>query len=55
MEMPLMNLDGVCMATTATAALGVVDPDTRPTFDQSGSRVLGRYGGGRVVRGGACT
>jgi len=51
METPLMNLDGVCMATTATAALGVVDPDTRLTFYQLGSRVLGRYGGGRVVRG----
>jgi hypothetical protein len=51
METPRMNLDGVCMATTATAALGVVDPDTRLPFHQSSSRVLGRYGGGRVVRG----
>jgi hypothetical protein len=46
-----MNLDGVCMVATATAELGVVDPDTRLTFYQSGSKVLGRYGGGRIARG----
>jgi hypothetical protein len=39
------------MVVSSTAAQGVVSPDTRIRFSQRGSRVLGRYAGGRVVRG----
>lgn len=46
-----MNLDGVTMRVSATAAQGVIDADTRLHFRQKGDRVLGRYGGGSVRRG----
>lgn len=45
------SLDGVVMSVSVTAALGVVSSATRLRFWQVGSRVLGRYGGGRVTRG----
>ena len=46
-----MNLDGVVMHVSSTAEQGVVSSDTRLYFRQKGSRVLGRYSGGAVVRG----
>ena len=46
-----MSIDGLVMYVSATAERGVVDSDTRVHFRQKGSRVLGRYGGGAVVRG----
>lgn len=46
-----LDLDGVVMHVTATAANGVVDRDTRVSFRQRGSRVVGRYSGGKVRRG----
>lgn len=39
------------MRVSATATSGIVDAATRLRFVQKGSRVLGRYGGGRVSRG----
>lgn len=46
-----MNLDGLTMYVSATAARGVVDASTRLHFVQRGSKVLGRYSGGSVERG----
>lgn len=46
-----VNLDGVTMFVSSTGKSGVVDVNTRIAFIQSGSRVLGRYQGGRVRRG----
>ncbi len=45
------DLDNVVMRVTATAANGVVDANTSVSFRQRGSRVVGRYCGGRVRRG----
>jgi hypothetical protein len=45
------DLDGVVMFVSSTANSGVVDASTRIAFRQHGSRVLGRYQGGRVRRG----
>jgi hypothetical protein len=45
------TLEGLEMMVSSTAAQGVVGPETRIRFSQRGSRVLGRYAGGRVVRG----
>jgi hypothetical protein len=39
------------MRVTSTARNGVVGEDTRLHFIQAGSRVIGRYQGGGVVRG----
>lgn len=46
-----VNLDGVVMRVSATARSGVIDSATRLRFRQRGARVLGRYGGGSVLRG----
>jgi len=46
-----MNLDGLVMHVTSTAERGVVGSDTRLYLRQDGSRVVGRYAGGAVVRG----
>lgn len=47
----MLNLDGVTMRVSATAAQGVVDIDTRLHFRQKRERVFGRYSGGSVRRG----
>ena len=46
-----VNLDGLTMFVSSTANNGVVDASTRIAFSQHGSRVLGRYQGGRIRRG----
>jgi hypothetical protein len=46
-----ISLDGVTMAVSVTADEGVVGAGTRIRFVQRGSRVLGRYSGGRILRG----
>jgi hypothetical protein len=46
-----VNLDGVLMYVSSTADSGVVSSGTRLRFMQKGSRVLGRYCGGAVLRG----
>ena len=46
-----MNLDRVVMHVSSTADQGVVGPGTRLRFMQKGSRVMGRYRGGAVLRG----
>jgi hypothetical protein len=46
-----VNLDGLAMSVSSTAEQGVVGTDTRLHLRQWGSRVLGRYSGGRVQRG----
>jgi hypothetical protein len=46
-----MNLDGLTMYVSSTAANGVVDTATRLYFRQSGDRVIARYDGGNVARG----
>lgn len=46
-----MNLDGRVMAVSGTAPNGVVGAGTRLHFSQVGDRVVGRYSGGRIVRG----
>ena len=46
-----MSLDGTSFQVSSTAAVGVVSSDTRLTFVQRGSRVLGRYSGGSIQRG----
>jgi hypothetical protein len=46
-----LTLDGAVMFVSSTADNGVVDASTRIAFSQRGSRVLGRYQGGRVRRG----
>jgi len=46
-----IDLHDVWMTVTSTARNGVVGADTRLHLVQSGSRVLGRYRGGGVVRG----
>jgi hypothetical protein len=46
-----MNLDGLLMYVSSSDDRGVVGADTRLSFVQKGSRVLGRYRGGAVERG----
>ena len=46
-----MKLDGTSFQVTAAAEDGVVSHDTRLTFVQRGSRVVGRYAGGSIRRG----
>jgi len=46
-----MNLDGRVLSVSATASRGVVDSNTLLRLRQQGDRVLGRYGGGSVLRG----
>jgi hypothetical protein len=45
------SLDGLRMFVSSTAEVGVVDQSTRIAFRQDGSRVVGRYQGGRIRRG----
>jgi hypothetical protein len=47
----MINLDGVEMRVTSTAATGVVGAGTRLHFAQRGNRVIARYSGGAVARG----
>ena len=47
----MINLDGVLMYVTSSAAQGVVGMATRLRFLQKGARVFARYGGGAVRRG----
>jgi len=46
-----MNLDGILMKVSSTAAKGVVTNRTYLRFMQKGSRVSARYSGGTVSRG----
>jgi hypothetical protein len=46
-----INLDGLEMYVSSTAADGVVGAGTRLRLQQRGSRLLGRYDGGVVKRG----
>jgi hypothetical protein len=46
-----MNLDGTSFSVSATAGEGVVSAETHLQLIQRGSRVLGRYAGGSIVRG----
>ena len=46
-----MNLDGLTMQVSSTAANGVVGSGTLLHFTQKGSRVLARYSGGSIKRG----
>jgi len=46
-----MNLDGLSFQVRATASVGVVSPETHLHLIQRGSRILGRYEGGAIVRG----
>lgn len=47
----MVNLDGRTMYVSSTDVLGVVGSGTQLRFLQSGSRVLGKYAGGRIRRG----
>ena len=47
----MINLDGLKMIVSNTAANGVVDANTRLSFSQRGMRVVARYAGGHVERG----
>ena len=47
----LINLDGLEMRVSSTAANGVVGSGTRLHFVQRGDRVAARYSGGAVARG----
>lgn len=46
-----MNLDGLSMYVSTTAACGQVGTDTQLHLAQWGSRVFGRYAGGAIKRG----
>ena len=46
-----ISFDGVRMAVSVTGDKGVVGTGTRIRFIQRGSRVLGCYSGGRIIRG----
>ena len=46
-----MNLDGLTMYVSSTAAIGVVGAGTLLHFVQKGDRVLARYSGGSIKRG----
>jgi hypothetical protein len=47
----VIDLDGLTMFVSTTAANGVVDTSTRLQFSQRGARVFARYAGGNVARG----
>jgi hypothetical protein len=47
----MIDLDGLHMYVSSTAANGVVDSSTRLHFTQRGSKVAARYSGGNVTRG----
>ncbi len=46
-----MDLDGLTMYVSSTAAIGVVGAGTLLHFVQKGDRVLARYSGGSIKRG----
>ena len=46
-----MNLGGLSFRVCATASVGVVSAETRLRLFQRGSRILGRYEGGSILRG----
>src|SRR5262245_52182516 len=48
---PMIDLDGLTMYVSSTAASGVVGKSTRLHFSQKGGRVFARYSGGAVKRG----
>jgi hypothetical protein len=47
----MIDLNGLTMHVSATAANGVVNSSTRLHFSQRGTRVVARYSGGHVTRG----
>ena len=47
----MIDLDGLTMFVSSTAAVGVVSDETRLQFSQRGERVFARYAGGSVTRG----
>jgi hypothetical protein len=47
----VIDLDGLTMFVSRTAANGVVSESTRLRFAQKGVRVFARYSGGAVARG----
>ena len=47
----MLNLDGLEMYVSSTAESGVVGLATRLRLTQRGSRVVGKYQGGSVLRG----
>jgi hypothetical protein len=47
----VIDLDGLTMYVSSTAASGVVGESTRLHFAQRGVRVFARYAGGAVTRG----
>jgi hypothetical protein len=47
----VIDLDGLTMFVSSTAANGVVDSSTRLHFSQHGTRVFAWYAGGNVARG----
>ncbi len=46
-----MNLDHTQFRVSSTAENGVVSSETRLALEQRGSRILGRYSGGSILRG----
>lgn len=46
-----MNLDHTLFRVSSTADCGVVSSETRLALVQRGSKVLGRYRGGNILRG----
>lgn len=46
-----MNLDQTHFRVSSTADDGVVSAETRLALEQRGNRILGRYGGGSILRG----
>src|SRR5690348_5680712 len=51
MELAVMNLDNTQFRVSSTADLGVVSSDTRLALAQHGTKIIGRYGGGSILRG----
>jgi hypothetical protein len=47
----MINIDGLTMFVSDTAATGVVNGDTHLHFRQRGKRVWARYAGGTISRG----
>jgi len=47
----VINLNGVTMFVSNTAAAGVVSEETHLDFAQRGERVWARYAGGKIARG----
>lgn len=47
----MISLNGISFQVASTAEAGVVGSGTRLDFVQRGTRVVGRYGGGAILRG----